>query len=239
MFFYSSCSESQSSSDEGLKKQIVSHYRIADGELFSYRGQGESYLDTYIGDDPKNLLKEIKFEDLPEIIKEKEIERVKIFKERFKNNQQIQKLIKYQRFFRLPNGRIAMTTILKNHQSIHPDKLGEEISFMKMGITPVFPGCAERDSDCFIIKLQEHFDANFNTNITKGLSLRTGKEKINLEFNIDLNGNVADLKVRAPREIIKDEATRVMNSLPKMKPGKKYGKPIKAKYILPVTFLVL
>ncbi|MDD7914835.1 energy transducer TonB [Polaribacter ponticola] len=139
----------------------------------------------------------------------------------------------------MPNGRVCIGVVFKGLNSIHPDDIGDELLFTRLEKTPTFPGCEERDSDCFLEKLQEYFDTNFNSKITKNLGLRPGKEKVNLEFNIDLNGNVTDLKVRASRKIIKDEVIKIMSLLPKMTHGEKYGKPIKAKYVLPITFSII
>ena len=104
--------------------------------------------------------------------------------------------------------------------------------------TPVFPGCKERDLDCFFKKLDEHFKKNFNTNITKNLGLSSGIKKAFISFNIDTNGKVADINVKAPHEIIKKEVEQIINSIPKMTIGENDGTPVKVKYTLPFSFYV-
>jgi len=57
-------------------------------------------------------------------------------------------------------------------------------------------------------------------------------------FKIDRNGNVVNIKARAPHPKIKKEIVNVMKMLPKMKPGKQRGKAVGVKYSLPMTIVV-
>ena len=237
MLLYSSCSVSPLN-DISSEMKLQTIYRSSNGKLFSFKGNKETYLDSYFGEELPKEFKEISFQNLSKKEKEEFSEpyekQITILKKypKLKNNNGF-------RFFRMPNGRVSIGVAFKGLNSIHPDDIGDELLFTRLEKTPTFPGCEKGDSDCFLEKLQEHFDTNFNSNITNNLGLRPGKEKVNLEFNIDLKGNVTDLKVRASRKTIKDEVIKIMNSLPIMSHGEKYGKPIKAKYILPITFSVL
>jgi bla regulator protein BlaR1 len=234
MLFYSSCASNTNS----LEKRIVTHYGIADGELFSYKGDKETYLDSYFGGDPKGLLEEIPFDELPENIKKQEYTKFKKFRKHFKGNTGLQMMLEYTRFFKTPDGRIAAGTLAEGLTSIHPDKVGDELLFIKLNKMPTFPGCEERDSDCFIEKLDQHFKDNFDKSVLADLKLKTKKIKVNIDFNINTNGFVEDIKVKAPNGIIGNEAKKAIASLPKMTGGKKYGKPIKAHYKLPFTILI-
>ncbi|MBU3010400.1 BlaR1 peptidase M56 [Polaribacter vadi] len=234
MLFYSSCA----SFDSRLKKRIVTHYSVADGELFSYKGEKESSLDTYYGPNPKGLLEEIPLEELPEEIKEREYNRFKKFRNKGERNQLFLSFYKFNKYFKTPDGRIAHGMIGDNLTSIHPDKVGDELLFIKLTKSPIFPGCSKRDSDCFLEKLEQHFLDNFDRKTLTGLKLNTKKVKVLVDFNINPNGYVGDISVEAPNETIKNEAKKVIASLPKMTGGEKYGKPIKAKYILPFTIIL-
>ena len=128
MLFYTSCA----SYDSRLEKRIVTHYRMADGELFSYKGDKEAHLDDYFGPDPKGLLEEIPFDELPDEIKKEEYAKFKKFRKIFKNKASLAMMLKYTRFFKTPDGRIAEGTILEGSKSIHPDKLGDELLFIKL-----------------------------------------------------------------------------------------------------------
>ena len=58
------------------------------------------------------------------------------------------------------------------------------------------------------------------------------------QFVVEKDGKVSDIQVvRSSGEASLDkEAVRVINSMPKWKPGKQRGKPVRVKYTLPVNF---
>lgn len=234
MLFYSSCSSNKSQ----LEKRIVTHYRMADGELFSYKGHKKTHVDTYFGQDPQGLLEEIPFEELPEEIKKEEYKKFKDIRKEFKGNLLFSNFFKFTKFFKTPEGRIVYGTIGDNFTSIHPNKLGDELLFIKLSKRPNFPGCEEGNSECFIEKLEQHFFEKFDRTVLVDLELNINKVKVLVDFNINTNGLVEDIKVNAPNEIIGNEARKVIAALPKMTGGEKYGKPIKANYKLPFTILI-
>jgi hypothetical protein len=234
MFFYSSCSSNKSQ----IEKQIVTHYRMADGELFSYKGDIVTKMDTYYGKDPKGLLEEVSYEELPEEIKKEEYDKFKKFRKKIKGGISFANFFKFNKFFKSPEGRIIYGTIGENFSTIHPDKIGDELLFIKLEKRPTFPGCEEGDSDCFLEKLEQHFLTKFDKTTLTNLEPYTKKVKVLIDFNINTNGFVEDIKVKAPNKVIANEAKNVIASLPKMTSGEKYGKPIKAKYILPFTIIV-
>lgn len=58
-----------------------------------------------------------------------------------------------------------------------------------------------------------------------------------VQFTIDTDGNINDIKViRGINPILDAEAIRVVESMPKWKPGKQEGKLVKVSYILPIVF---
>ena len=57
-------------------------------------------------------------------------------------------------------------------------------------------------------------------------------------FEIDKSGNVVGVRSRAPHPRLEKEAARVINMLPKMKPGRQRGKAVIVPYSLPITFQV-
>jgi hypothetical protein len=78
---------------------------------------------------------------------------------------------------------------------------------------------------------------NFNAELANELKL-SGYQRITSAFIIDKNGDVVDIRVRAPHPQLKDEAIRVINLLPKMEPGKVNGKAVSVSYLLPIIFKV-
>ncbi len=67
-------------------------------------------------------------------------------------------------------------------------------------------------------------------------SLSSGKKKVYISFKVDKEGKVVEIQARAPHKDLEREATRVMNSLPKMIPGEqKDGQKVAVKYSFPFT----
>ena len=110
----------------------------------------------------------------------------------------------------------------------------ESIAFMKLDKAPTFPGCEDGDKDCFQKEIQKHFFKNFNSQIANQLGLKSGKNRMIMLFKIDKQGNVADIKVKAPHKDLEAEATRVIKALPIMTPGEHDGKTVNVKYTLPI-----
>ncbi|MEF3077979.1 energy transducer TonB [Winogradskyella poriferorum] len=65
-----------------------------------------------------------------------------------------------------------------------------------------------------------------------------GKQRIFTQFTINETGEVENIKVRAPHPLFEAEAKRVINLLPKFKPGKQRGKAISVVYNLPIIFVI-
>lgn len=115
----------------------------------------------------------------------------------------------------------------------------EDVPFAIIDEVPEFPDCTgtrKEKSDCLNMNLKKHVVENFNMNISKKLGLTPGKKKIWVVFRIDKNGYVSDVNARAPHPKLKAETIRVINTIPKMKPGRHGGKAVGMKYTLPISF---
>ena len=66
----------------------------------------------------------------------------------------------------------------------------------------------------------------------------SGRQRISVIFKIDKTGSVTGVRARAPHPRLEKEAQRVINLLPKMKPGKQRGKAVIVPYSLPIIFQV-
>jgi len=86
-------------------------------------------------------------------------------------------------------------------------------------------------------KISKFVQKKFNTELASDLGL-SGRQKISVIFKIDKNGNITGVRSRAPHPRLEKEAARVINSLPKMKPGKQRGKAVIVPYSLPIIFQV-
>ena len=114
----------------------------------------------------------------------------------------------------------------------------EEVSFMNIDKAPTYPDCKSGDKDCFSKNIQKHFIQNFNSKLPKTLGLSSGRKRVFIGFNINKEGEVVDIKARAPHPEIEKEVIKVMNSLPKMTPGENEGKKVNVKYSIPFTIIV-
>ena len=61
--------------------------------------------------------------------------------------------------------------------------------------------------------------------------------KVSVKFVIEKDGSIADpVVVRSVDPYLDKEALRVVKSMPKWKPGKQRGKPVRVSYTVPVIF---
>ena len=86
-------------------------------------------------------------------------------------------------------------------------------------------------------KIAKFVQKNFKADLARDLGL-SGRQRISVIFKIDRSGNVSGVRARAPHPQLEDEAIRVINLLPKMKPGIQLGKTVIVPYSLPIIFEV-
>jgi len=115
------------------------------------------------------------------------------------------------------------------------------VPFAVIENVPIFPGCESGNNaqkrDCMSEKITAFVQKKFNTDLAGDLGL-SGRQRISVIFKIDKNGNVTGVRSRAPHPSLEKEAARVINLLPKMKPGKQRGKAVIVPYSLPIVFQV-
>jgi protein TonB len=105
---------------------------------------------------------------------------------------------------------------------------------------PVFPGCEslhsnEERKQCLSDKIRSFISRKFNTEEFSYLDSGT-VFRIDLQFKIDQNGLVREVRSRAPERSLENEAVRVINLLPKIKPGMQGEIPVEVIYRVPITF---
>ena len=118
-----------------------------------------------------------------------------------------------------------------------------EVPFSVIENVPIFPGCEKKKGNaakkaCMSEKVQKLVNKKFNKELASDLGLPPGKKRIFVSFKIDKNGNVVQVGARGPHPGLEKEAKRVINLLPKMKPGKQRGKAVIVPYSLPIVFQV-
>jgi len=117
-----------------------------------------------------------------------------------------------------------------------------EVPFAVIDEAPTSPSCKdlanndERKS-CIANQISKHVQKNFNVKLAEKLGL-VGRQRINVIFKIDVNGNVIGIRSRAPHPDLETEAIRVIKTLPQFIPGKHKGEPVIVPYSLPIVFEV-
>ncbi len=93
-----------------------------------------------------------------------------------------------------------------------------EVPFSVIENVPIFPGCEKGNNDakrqCMSDKVKAFVNKKFNTDLAGDLGL-TGRQRIIVAFKIDKNGNITNVRARAPHPRLAQEAERVIRSLPK------------------------
>ena len=118
----------------------------------------------------------------------------------------------------------------------------EDVPFAVIEDVPIFPGCENKKNNeerkkCMSEKISSYVNKEVETDLGAELGL-SGINRVIVQFRIDEKGNIGQVRARAPHPRLEQEAARVINSLPKMKPGKQRGKPVGVMYSLPIAFKV-
>ena len=114
----------------------------------------------------------------------------------------------------------------------------EDVDFIKVEEVPVYPGCEGLDSniarrDCMTSKIHKLVSRKFNPDVAVDAGI-SGKTRISVEFRIDKNGDVTQVRSRAQHPKLEKEAARVVHLIPKMTPGKQRNVPVGVIYNLPI-----
>lgn len=119
----------------------------------------------------------------------------------------------------------------------------EEITvpFAVIEDVPIFPGCEAGTKTemraCFQKMVQGHVLSNFRY---PEIALEMGIQgKVYVQFLIDTQGKVTNIRTRGPDKTLEKEAHRIIASLPQMIPGKQRGRAVKVPYTVPVNFKLL
>lgn len=114
---------------------------------------------------------------------------------------------------------------------VEAEEVAEEPIFTVVEDMPEFPG-GQAAMFAFISKEVEYPELEKQNNI-EGTAV--------VSFVIDAKGNVTDVKIfpgteSKATENMRKEAIRVINMMPKWKPGKQRGKPVKVRFTVPIRF---
>ena len=122
---------------------------------------------------------------------------------------------------------------------IEEEEDDEIFNFSVVEDKPIYPGCENISKDerymCFQQGIMKHIRSNFvYPAIPKKMRV---SEKIFVQFVIDKAGNITNsIVVRGEDEHLKNEALRLVNSIPKLKPAKQRGNPVRCSFTVPINF---
>jgi len=138
----------------------------------------------------------------------------------------------------LQNGEVI--EIVEVPMDDESQKVLTDVPYAVVDEVPVFPGCEslptnEERKRCMSEQVSQHVNTRFNTKLGKELGLK-GINRIYVRFEIDPQGNVTKIGVRAKHPRLEEEAKRVVSSLPQMQPGKQNGEAVNVLYSLPIVF---
>ncbi len=115
----------------------------------------------------------------------------------------------------------------------------EPLNFMVVESVPVFPGCEDAVTNdekraCFQKEIIRFVTRNFKF---PELARQMGVGgKVFVQFVIEKDGSISNVQVaRGVEESIDQEAVRVVKSLPKVRPAKQRGKPVRMSFTLPIN----
>jgi protein TonB len=125
---------------------------------------------------------------------------------------------------------------------VDPEDADIFVPFARIEKAPIYPGCERYSTNddrkhCMSEKITKLILKKFNTDIASEYGL-SGVQKINTQFTIDKNGNVVDIKVRAPHPALEKAAQRIIDKIPNMIPGYQRAEPVGVIYTLPISFQV-
>ncbi|WP_281989993.1 energy transducer TonB [Aquimarina aggregata] len=117
-----------------------------------------------------------------------------------------------------------------------------EVPFSAVEFVPIFPGCEKLATNkeratCFSKKVGKIVARKFNTGLGERYGL-SGLQKIYTQFDVNQEGEVTNIRVRASHPKLEEEARRVINLFPQMTPGKQRDRNVTVKYQLPIVFKI-
>jgi TonB family protein len=114
-----------------------------------------------------------------------------------------------------------------------------DVPFQVIENPPVFPGCENTidKRECFQRNIQQHIVRNFRYPDAALEAAIQGK--VFVSFVVEKDGTINVVSLRSPSPILDQEAKRIMELLPILKPGIQRGKPVRMTMSIPITFKLL
>ncbi|MGS2763874.1 TonB family protein [Sinomicrobium sp. M5D2P9] len=130
----------------------------------------------------------------------------------------------------------AKTKIEIDYPDVEYSSSDLDVPFAVVDQVPVFPGC-ESSADpraCFQESMQKHIRKYFR--YPEEAQDQGIQGRVAIMFTIDKEGNIVHIRKRGPSPILEQEAVRIIETLPKMTPGKHRGEAVNIPFSIPITF---
>lgn len=103
---------------------------------------------------------------------------------------------------------------------------------------PIFPGCekSEEKQKCFQDKIAAHIAKHLK--YPKLAYKHNVQGRVYVNFSIDVDGKVVDVKTLGKLPYLNPEAYRIISLLPRMKPAMKDGEAVKYTSTIPISFVL-
>ncbi|MDF0707614.1 M56 family metallopeptidase [Flagellimonas okinawensis] len=181
-----------------------------------------------VDDDGENNIVTLKVGDLGALTEDEKYKRAQLLEE-LRSNKEVSTL----EIVDSKNIKLRMTVNM-DESIINEDAIS--IPFAVIDEVPIFPGCEDATDKkaCFQEKMQAHIRKNFHY---PELAQEQGIQgRVSSILIIDTEGNVVDIRMRGPHELLERETERILSKLPQMQPGKHEGETVKVPFSIPITF---
>ncbi|WP_396602284.1 energy transducer TonB [Algibacter sp. R77976] len=117
----------------------------------------------------------------------------------------------------------------------------ENVPYAFIQNVPIYPGCEREKTNvdrkkCMSTKIGKLIQRKFQGNDIASDYGLSGRQRINVQFTIDKTGKVTNILTSSQHQKLDKEASRVINFIPEMIPGKQNNKNVGVIYTLPIVF---
>ena len=114
----------------------------------------------------------------------------------------------------------------------------EILGFIEISHPPKFKNTPlelneDEQRNYFSKKLSEHIHQHFDTRLTSELGLK-GSQRIRVLFDINTDGFIENIRIRATHSVLETELKRVIELIPQLVPGHQRNNPVVTSYALPI-----
>ena len=118
------------------------------------------------------------------------------------------------------------------------EEMDMDVPFAIIEDVPLYPGCEKvpksQRRKCFQEQIQKHINKNFRyPEIAQEMGIQG---RVFVQFTIGKDGTISGIRTRGPDKNLEKEASRIMNKLPRMTPGKQRGRPVRVPFSIPIIF---